>query len=81
MLNGCAFDMPAPDADGDVTNPQPEPDTETASEQGTESPTDDSHAPADGDTVEGGCSSLIGFGAVSVLTAVAAAGALKKRTP
>ena len=82
-----ADSTPAPDADGDVTNPQPEPDTEpanepeTGDEQGTEAPTDDSHAPADGDTVEGGCSSLIGFGAVSVLTAVAAAGALIKRTP
>ena len=59
-----------------------EPVTEAPTEPGTEAPTEApvTEAPAETDPPKSGCGSVIGFSAVAVLAAAAAAVALKKRS-
>ena len=60
--------------------PETEPETEATTEAPTEAPTDApaTDAPATEAPTEGGCGSVIGFGAIAILAAAAAAVALKK---
>ena len=70
--------------DPNATEPETEPETEAPTEAETEAPTaapeagDTTAAPEETEAPKEGCGSVIGFGAVAILAAAAAAVALKK---
>jgi hypothetical protein len=70
--------------DPNATEPETEPETEAPTEAETEAPTaapeagDTTAAPQETEAPKEGCGSVIGFGAVAILAAAAAAVALKK---
>ena len=70
----------APETAPAETQPVTEPDTEAPTEQPTEAPTDApaTEAPTETDAPKGGCKSSV-MGVAAVMTAMAAAVALKKK--
>ena len=87
LLCACTNTPPPDETLPDTTSPVTEAPTEPATEESTEAPTDEpaeetTEAPTEAPTTEapteGGCGSVIGFSAIAVLAAAAAAVALKK---
>ena len=67
------------EADFYVPDDEPEETTEAPTDAATEAPTDGTEAPTDAPVEKKGCGSVVGFGVVAVLTAMAAAVAMKKK--
>jgi len=73
-------DKPTDTTVGDpATDPITDAPTEEATDAPTEAPTDAPATDAPTEPAEGGCGSVIGFSAIAVLAAAAAAVALKKK--